>query len=75
MSNAPHKLDRESGGCVCGSEWDTFWHACVTSVDDFGQAWLDAQLVNAKSWSMWPDDEPARDVWECSHGHDRCSRH
>ena len=66
-----HRYDRESGGCVCGSEWSRYWYTCITQVDDFGRAWLEAQ----EHWTVAAYADMDSEPWDCSHGHHRCTRH
>lgn len=62
-----HKLDRTSGGCVCGSAWSIYSEVCSAQVADFVSAWLAAQ----ESWTIVMD----QDFYECGKGHAHCSRH
>lgn len=66
-----HQWDRESGGCVCGSEWSREWRACSTEVRMFADEWVNAQAwFTSASEDMTPDD-----YFECGKGHMHCTRH
>lgn len=70
MSTLAHEYDMASGGCVCGSGWFPAV-GCEYVVADFGAAWLAAQ----EHWTVAAYADYDGEPWECSHGHDRCSRH